>query len=444
MASVDIEGVVSGQRFGRNKGFIVTEGKNELEIQTSEFLNVGDAVQAELEPAGSAYTAVKIRTLHGAEKEKLILKVEREAEKNAKLVETGPLVHDATMRKLMPTVRKAARRLMAAKKTGRFVLLKFHNDADGISGALAITSFLDCTAVQSNGAVYDGKEAGRDLGLMRHENRPILLMVDCGANQESRGGLDIIKNSGAEIVIIDHHPPADEIEKYCSLFLSPWSVRKDEDASQYPAGYLCVEVARAAGSKEVEGLANIACAGDKSEILPVDAEIGKKALVLDYLSTYSRYGNKLSFYSDVLGNGEMFHSTYGEAREKIDALVEEMKGDIKKSEKDGVVVYTINLDRSMAKFDFPSRGKVTTHIFEALNEDTRMPTVVIGYGKRTVVFRINDAAVAKGVNGGELVEKMKKKMPGFVENGGGHAKAAALRVRKDFEESAIREILELI
>ncbi|MGV8176681.1 MAG: DHH family phosphoesterase [Candidatus Bilamarchaeaceae archaeon] len=444
MATVGIGGVVSRQKFGRNKGFVVTDGKNELEFRTAEFLNVGDAVQAELEPAGSACAAVKIIALHGAEKERLILKVEKEAEKNAKLVEAEPLVRDATMRKLMPTVRKAARKLLAAKKTGRFVLLKFHNDADGISGAFAITSFLDCTAVQSNGAVYAGKEAVRDLGLMHHQNRPILLMVDCGANQASREGLDIIRNSGVEIVMIDHHPPAEEIEGYCTLFLSPWSVRKDEDASQYPAGYLCVEVARIAGSEEVEGLAAIACAGDKSDVLPVDAEAKKKALVLDYLSTYSRYGNKLSFYSDVLGDGELFHSTYGEAREKIDEMVVALKGDIKKNEKDGIVIYTINLDKGMAKFDFKSRGKVATHIFEALNEDTAVPAVVIGYGKRTVVFRINDAAVARGINGGELVEKMKRMMPGFVENGGGHAKAAALLVRKDFEESAIREIVGLI
>ena len=58
--------------------------------------------------------------------------------------------------------------------------------------------------------------------------------------------------------------------------------------------------------------------------------------------------------------------------------------------------------------------------------------------------RLNDAALLNGLRGNEIIAKMRERFSDFVENGGGHARAAALRIREGYENAAVEEIIKIV
>ena len=361
----------------------------------------------------------------------------RNVEQGVKVADV-PFLANGLMEKMKGQVHACARKLLAAKKMGRYALLRFHNDADGIAGALALTEVVHAYTSQQNSANYSVFDAMRDIGNLQSEKNPLVILLDFGCGKESEEGLKILKASGAEIMIIDHHPNEGNAGENSHLLLNPWTESNDEKASSYVAGYLAVEVARACGIPGVERLAPIACAGDKSSLLPVGEKDREVALVLDYMATYSGFGNKLDFYKNALNNQELYSSVLVQAREALDRITGEVTANMKKRLDGPVSVYTIDTDRVRSK-EFPGKGKITTRGFELAGD---APSVVLGTWKNGLSFRINDGAINKGIRANEIISWLKEKMPDFIDGGGGHARAASLRIREGFVGSVVEKIIE--
>lgn len=443
---IEINAIVTRVNYSRNGSFYkVTDGTATFSFSSLNPYHPGDVISvtgvvediAELrirEESSAKYSGENEKQIRNEITGRLILSIG--------IKERELLVNDSIMDSLKPKIIETAKTLLAAQKLGRHTLLRFHSDADGISGAFAITKFLRCTAIQSNSAVYGEKDAIRDLSSIHHEYSPLVVLLDFGANKESEGGLKLLKASGAEIVLIDHHPPMENISQYASVFLSPWSVSKEETVSKYPAGYLAVEVARVAGEENLDELAVVSCAGDKSEILKVDQNARDKALVLDYLAIYSAYGNNLAFYKSVFEKEELFQSMLMQSKDKIAQIINAVKSSMKEQQFNGVAVYVVELEKAIKESEFPSRGKITTYLFEMFGNDK--PVVVLGYGNKSIIIRINQLALEKDISADKLIVKVKESMKDFVESGGGHAKAAAIRAREGFTESVLDELVKEI
>jgi RecJ-like exonuclease len=353
------------------------------------------------------------------------------------------LVKDGITGKLKPLILAAAEKLLEAEKSSRFTLLRYHNDADGISGALALASFIGSKSMQQNSAIYSEKDANYDLEACAGHSNPLLVLVDFGASEESIRALNLLKAAGVEIIIIDHHAPAEAVEKIASLFVSPWSVSSDEKCSQYPAGYICAEIARCAG-KDAEELAKISCAGDKSAILETKQEHRDRATVLDYLALFHKRGN-LAIYLDVISDPYLLKSTLFEAREKMGAIVQSLVKSAVCKKTGKFEIFLVNMEHMFEKYDFPSRGKIITVVSEELeNKNPDRAVVVVGYGQRAVMVRTNEKALSSGCNAKEIMEKLKVSMKDFVENAGGHPKAAAARVTLGFAKSVAEEIIKIM
>lgn len=435
---VEAECVVSSAKRGRDyTAYVLTDGENEVEFHSREFYRAGDAYFA-------SGTVANERGLFVLKAEKMERRPEayaavlKKAEASAK-VGAEKFLADGLVEKLRERIELAGRKMLAAKKLGRFVLLKFHNDADGVAGALALTKILgNVQAHQQNSALYRINDAMRDVNIIRYERSPLVVIVDCGSGEESREGLEILKAGGAEIILIDHHPPEKEVEKLCSVFLSPWAVSDEEGASAYPAGYLAAEVARACGKKDVERLARIACAGDKSGIMPVSEEDREMALVIDYMATYAEFGNRLEFYEHALGEKELYSSILFQAKERMERVKEEVGRMMKKRIEGPVAVYTVDFEKVSAR-EFPGKGKLTSRAFELVMHEG--PVVVLGFWEGGISFRLNEDAVLRGINAGRIIGAVKEKMGSFIESGGGHGRAASLKIRRGYTKEVLEEVI---
>jgi RecJ-like exonuclease len=436
----DAECIIS-KRMRTRGGFIykITDGENELEFESDSFFEAGQGLRV----SGETYNDrgfLKLKTSSIEKIEGAHRKILEKAEAGVHAKELPFLVQNEIMDGLRPQITTCAKKLLAAKKMGRHILLRFHNDADGIIAALAITRILRAYTSQQNSATYAVYDAMRDIGNLQGEKNPIVLLLDFGSGAESAEGLKILKASGAEIIIIDHHPNEGNAEENSHLFLNPWAISQNERASSHVAGYLAVEVARACGIQGVESLAPVACAGDKSTILPIDERDREVAIVLDYMATYSGFGNKLDFYKNALENKELYSSVLVQANEALDRITEDVKANMKKKLDGPVSVYALDTDRVKSR-EFPGKGKITTRGFELVGD---APAVVLGTWKNGLSFRINDGGIRKGVRADEIISMLKQEMPDFIDGGGGHARAASLRIREGFVDSVVGKIIEKV
>ncbi len=446
MASVEIKGIIT-RIYGRDEfRCTIHDGNRNSEFFSRTFVHPGDSARVscfEEERFGKkALVAEKIEKAPD-----MYAEVEGKLMENAQLHPISGF--DGTTEKMRGQFEMMARKIYAAQQLGRHIAVKFHGDADGISSALIVRKFLRATYLQQNGAIYSVGDAIRDLEKMNQQFRPLLVLLDFGSGEDSAEGLGLAKAGGLEMISIDHHPPSGFSVPSFALRVNPWDAagetqdNKPEtfDGSRYPTGFLCAKLAEAFGIGS-DGLERVACAGDKSSIVEISKEDREKALVLDFVATYSGFGNGIEFYSEVLAKPELFNSILVQAHSKLEEADRLLKTALKSKSVQKAEVYWFNLDTVAEKREFPNRGKVTGRVFEVAG--AKGAAVVIGYSKRTLIFRLNDEAVANGLDARRIIEGMKANFSDFVENGGGHARAAALRIKEGFEAAAVEEIIKML
>jgi len=326
--------------------------------------------------------------------------------------------------------------IITSKKTGSKIFIRFDNDADGITGGLALRLLLgNVLNYQNKGAVYTPGFAMNDISLLTSSNRPILIITDSGSSSESKEGLELVKSAGIETIIIDHHP-YDE-KPVVDHYLSPWDCGGN---SMYPAGYiLCELVKHFIDNDQLTLLSTVSLAGDKSALYTVTEKDKKYALTLDYLATYSRFPNTLSFYSNVLKDNNLLCSISLMAEEKLESIRKSAKHYTKEKKFGNLKVILLQVDKITLKHDFPSKSKAAGTVFE-MYED---PVVLIAYGKKLITMRVSKSA-QKTVSAREIIKIMKQKFHHAILSGGGHDAAASMRCEPEMMNIIIEEIVKLI
>ncbi|OIO21650.1 hypothetical protein AUJ17_01735 [Candidatus Micrarchaeota archaeon CG1_02_47_40] len=378
-------------------------------------------------------------------------------------------------RELLKDMETAAQALCKARKDGASVLIRYHNDADGICSALCICEALEplqCISFPSDSATYQMEDAHIDVNLLSRGKNSLAIMLDFGVNEESLEALKEIKKTGAKLIIIDHHPYCEKVKEIADVFVSPLSHSLE---SKYAAGFLCAKIAKIAGVGEgvekypkialadekerlLENYARIALAGDRSSLAPIEEDAKKAALVLEYAATYEKFPKKLEFYKKLLEEGELFSSIYASAREKFEEIVEAAKNCTRRVERKEMAFHYVNMDKLMKMRHFPSKARALTQVFDALCEEEGMvqrgkkneaaagerekgnAVVVIGFGESLVTFRANQEAIKKGFDAGKIIERIKEEIKTGINLGGGHAAAASIRTKKGFAKIVLLEV----
>ncbi len=437
MVLVALKGIIT-RVYGRGPfAYMLHDGMRSSEFESPEFFQPGESVSV-----ACVRSERSGKTILLAEKMEKVGDLYAEVEQKimASSALRSPERFDGNIEKMKEDFEKFARKIRAAQQLGRFITVKFHGDADGISSALIVKKFLRATYAQQNSAIYSVRDAIKDAEKTTQQFKPLLVLLDFGSGEDSAQGISLAKAAGIEIISIDHHPPNPSSVSSIAFRINPWDTGC-EDGSKYPAGFLCAVLARMLGM-ETMALENIACAGDRSTIIPLSQQDRDRALVLDFVATYSGFGHGLDFYSEVLAKHELFSSILSQANAKLEEADRLLKNALKTKSAPRAEICWFNFDSIAEKKEFPNKGKITGRVLEITGRTG--PMLVIGYSKKTIVLRANDSAVANEIKANAIVEEMKTRLSGFVENGGGHARAAALRVKGSFETAVVEEIIKLI
>ena len=472
-------------------------------------IDVGDAVQVigEVnEHSGKTQIEASSMTKLGPENTAKLLKLIDDAlNKKAQPKDVDFLVKSDVLNRLRPKMYEAAQKIRRAILDGRTILLRHHNDADGICSGVAMEKAIVPLIQQANPSndaeyyyfkrspskapFYELEDVVKDLSFAledqeRHGQKlPLIVLLDNGSTEEDIVALMQAKIYDIEVVVIDHHSPGDLITKderdgeiyggtvavdeYVDTHVNPYLVGGD---SQLTAGCLATEVAHIINPDVkdlIKHLPAIAALGDRAECgevyqyLQIASEKGftkehlaKVAECVDFEAYFLRFMNGRGIMDTILAvdnidkHEKMIDALYKEYQKRIDTQLKAALPNIKKTQLDnGIYFNLLDVEKFAHKFTFPAPGKtcgfVHDHVIKELGEDK--PIVTLGHGPDFGVFRATDAVNEQyGFNVNEIVSAMIDRVPQAGIDGGGHECAGSIKYIEGLGEEVLYKVVEEI
>ena len=415
------------------------------------------------------------------------------------------LVKSDVLNRLRPKMYEAAQKIRRAILDGRTILLRHHNDADGIVSGVAMekaivpliqkhnpsndAEYYYFKRSPSKAPFYELEDVVKDLSFAledqeRHGQKlPLIVLLDNGSTEEDIVALMQAKIYDMEVVVIDHHSPGElltkveedgviygatvAVDEYVDTHVNPYLVGGD---SQLTAGCLATEVAHII-NPEVEELIKhlpaIAALGDRAECgevyqyLKLAAQKGftqehlaKVAECVDFEAYFLRFMNGRGIMDTILAvdnfdkHRKMIDALYKEYQKRIDTQLRAALPNIKQTKlENGIYFNLLDVEKFAHKFTFPAPGKtcgfVHDHVINELGPDK--PIVTLGHGPDFGVFRATDAVNEQyGFNVNEIVTKMIERVPQAGVDGGGHECAGSIKYIEGLGQDVLFKVVEEI
>ena len=431
--------------------------------------------------------------------------IDRALDKRAEPEEVDFLVKSDVLNRLKPKMREAAKKIRRAILDGRTILLRHHNDADGICAGVAmekaVVPLIENTNPSndaqyyyfkrspSKAPFYELEDVVKDLSFAledqeRHGQKlPLIVLLDNGSTEEDIVALMQTKIYDIEVVVIDHHSPGElltteiddgeiigatvAVDEYVDTHVNPYLVGGD---SQLTAGALATEVAHII-NPEVKDLIShlpaVAALGDHAECGEVYQylQIAKRkgfstehlaqiAECVDFEAYFLRFMNGRGIMDTILAvdnqdkHKKMIDALYKEYQKRVDTQLKATLPNIRKTQlENGIYFNLIDVEKYAHKFTFPAPGKtcgfVHDHVIKELGEDK--PIVTLGHGPDFGVFRATDAVNEEyGFNVNDIVSALAERIPSAGIDGGGHECAGSIKYIEGLGEEVLSQIVSEI
>ena len=340
--------------------------------------------------------------------------------------------------------------------------MRHHADADGYCAAMALEEALIPLVQKTRTKVwhgfrrqpckaplYDYGDALRDLDAVKEEQlkerNVLFILTDLGAGEENLLALRRVRQHGAKVLIIDHHPGPTEITQSCDVYLNPHVKGLGSDLC---AGILCAELAHLLAPKHTDKylhLAAIASVSDRSQITeyvkhqPLTQEqLRRIGMCIDFEAATLKFTDSDSI-KDVIFNQEavvnIIASELDARREKIKLIAKAYMqvSPITLGENGSTKAKLVMLDvgRTMIS-DYPG-----SKIISIAHDMVEGPHISLGTRPDMVTVRV-DGIAPELFSFRKLMEHLQTKLPHAGISGGGHDAAGTFR----FVEAAYDEIMQ--
>ncbi|MBX7076366.1 MAG: DHH family phosphoesterase [Methanobacteriaceae archaeon] len=436
-----------------------------------------------------------IEKLEPEEEKNLKVLIDKALDERASPEEVDFLIESETLNKLRPKMYEAAKAIRRAILDGRTVLIRHHNDADGICSGVAMEKAVIPILKEINpdndaeyhyfkrspskAPFYELEDVVKDLSfaledLDRHGQKlPLIVLLDNGSTEEDLVALMQAKIYDIEIVVIDHHSPGEVIDgkvavdEYVDTHVNPYLVGGD---SQITAGALATEVAHIINPEckdLIKHLPGIAAVGDHAEseeakdYIELASEKGyskdrlkKVAECIDFESYYLRFMNGRGIMDTILGvdnidkHEKMIDALYKEYAKRVDTQLKAALPNVKRTQLDNGIYFNIlDVEKYAHKFTFPAPGKtcgfVHDKIVTEIGEDK--PIITLAHGPDFGVIRATDAVnEIFGFNINDIIPIIAVKVPQSGLDGGGHECAGSLKYVEGLSNDVLNEFAQQV
>ncbi len=337
---------------------------------------------------------------------------------------------------------------------GSKIIIKHHNDADGLIGGYVIEKAIKSLAIREGKKPnilryiypyphYSYQESIKDWNVLNKGD--ILLLIDFGSSKESLIGYNRVSSKGINVFVIDHHPPEFNVSSVKNIvFINPYKYLQNKKA-EVSAGLLSVAIAENLSFiKDKYLLSLISLYGDKlyntssyqklqSKIKIDDEQIKKYTKVIDFeiMNSYNDYGI-IDFVLKKENEkivGEIYNHILHKEKESIEKILPYVasKENIYVADYDNIIL------------SYPPPGKMTGVLFEHLKEKTNKNLALIGIHNNYIIFRSN----CKDMLFSKFYSILKSKLGEHAIEGGGHEEAGSIKLAKSIKISA-KDLLDMI
>jgi archaea-specific RecJ-like exonuclease len=361
-----------------------------------------------------------------------------------------------------------AKRIRKAVIEGEPILIRHHNDSDGINSGLAIE--MACKIMMekqginpdynlyrspSKAPFYETGDVFRDLILAKRldnfgQKKPLIIILDNGSTPEDVFGMKTLSILGYEIIVIDHHNPVEinqgitSVCKYLKFHLNPYMFGLDGKTS---AGMLCYEVARFI-SEDFNNptMPAIAAISDRCDISETEdyiknslrskEELTKIGIAIDFVAYHLRFDGGKGVFEELLTNSEMVDMINQEVNKGVETQLQSTLPYLRTQELKGVTFSTLDVEKYTLRFTYPTPGKVIGLVHDHISVGKDNPVITLGYLSDMIIIRATKPVLPVQ----KIIENLRQDIPEANVDGGGHECAGTIK----FVSAHLHSILENI
>lgn len=377
-------------------------------------------------------------------------------DERSKPVRTSFSIKSERYDKMKPAFLKIATLIRKAILDNQPIIVRHHNDSDGINAGLAIegackllmrkiginTSY-NLYRSPSLAPFYETGDVFRDIVMSKrlteeHEQKkPLVLILDNGSTPEGVFSFKIMKTIKHDCIVIDHHNPI-IVEKgktavcpYLLAHLNPYMFGLD---SQTSAGMLCYELARFISEEfENPAMPAVAAISDRCTIPETEAyiknskktaeELKEIGVAIDFIAYSLRFDSGKGVFDELYSNPELVKLINVEVRKDVEKQLQSTMPYLRTQEINGVVFSHIDLEKYTLRFTYPTPGKVIGMIHDLVAEGKENPVMTIGYLSDMIIIRATKPILPVQ----KIIQVLKKDMPNANVDGGGHEMAGTIK-----------------
>lgn len=367
------------------------------------------------------------------------------------------------IKKLTQHMKKYAKTFLLKLFFGAPIIIRFHNDADGSSGAYSVyLSILEIfskfkieikpniTWLMQKNVVYELGDAIFDKNLENYFmsiEKPLLYITDFGTSIQSNRGAEKITET-FDVIWLDHHPIEKGFfgEKF-NGYLNPWNLGSD---SEITAGFLSSLFGYVLSGKINDEVVNASFIGDYSKYADIKKPGNDLALFLDMatsdpsaLGSYSSKNITPIELHNIITDKEKYLSFVNTAKMKLEDAIEKAKNNIKKYKASETTIFVCDFSTVKSRESkYPLPGRFSSKLLDALMAESKNSILILHFGVY-ISLRI-PKELAEKVQILKIIEEFKSNQD-EVDSGGGHASAASIKLYESTDKKAyIKLLLEKI
>lgn len=370
--------------------------------------------------------------------------------------------------KMKPVFLKIAKRIRKAVFDSQPIIIRHHNDSDGITAGLSIekacTALIEKTGLNpdynlyrnpSKAPFYETTDVFRDMVLSERiishgQKKPLILVLDNGSTPEDAFAFKLLKSLNYECIVIDHHNPVvinngkSSVCEYLSMHLNPYLFGLD---SQTSAGMLCYELARFISEEfENKPMPAVAAISDRCVIQETEdyikesgksrEELGNIGVAIDFMAYNLRFDSGEGVIDELYDNLILVELINEKVRKGVETQLQSTLPYLRTIEINGIAFSYIDLEKYTLRFTYPTPGKILGLIHDTVAKDRENAVLTIGYLSDMIIIRATKPVFPVS----EIISVLRKKLPQANVDGGGHEQAGTIK----FVPAHLEAIIELI
>ena len=363
-----------------------------------------------------------------------------------------------------------AQRIRKAVLDNEPIIIRHHNDADGISSGIALeiacSNMMKTIGVNpeynlyrspSRAPFYEVTDVFRDISLSKRitenhgQKKPLIIVVDNGSTPEDAFALKMLKMLGYNAIVIDHHNPVEltklgghkkighqgqthesSVCQYLEYHLNPYLFGLD---SQTSAGMLCHEMARMIDETyENKLLPAVAAVADRCIIKETDTyiehsgvtkeELTRIGIAIDFMAYHMKFDISTSIVKELLLKPEFVEMINEEVRVGVETQLQSTMPYLRTLDINGIILNYIDLEKYTLRFTYPSAGKVIALIHDKVSVGKEnMAVISLGCMSDMIIVRATKPIFPVQ----KMIDIINEKLPEANADGGGHECAGSIK-----------------